>query len=369
MDATLPPPGMGPPPPDVSRASLLIITSSVLHCISLPIVATRIWSRTKPNPHLWWDDWTILISVAFDTINWVLVLIACAHGFARPTPYSAPDDATIARLCQYFAQHAAGWALGFGKVSIALMLFRLRRDRPLWRYFLWGMMGLAIVIAVTCSATLFAVCKPVRAMWDFSLFPDRAKCQAFADINTGILAVAGMTVGTDFILALLPMGFIFQLQRSMRERVTVAFVMALGIVASVASVCKIVSVLTDELTGDGLVDGVTVTFWGILEIQLGIIAACIPCLKRLAELWLRRIGLITSQKTAPTGGNYYMDENSARRTKRNNGLGGQSIQRRDETVVEFDEMPVLKASAPNGRVSPSSDDRRHEAWSVMDNKA
>lgn len=66
-----------------------------------------------------------------------------------------------------------------------------------------------------------------------------------------------------------------------------------------------------------------------------------------------------------------MDENSARRTKRNND---NSIQRRDETIVEFDEIPVLKASKSasngNGRVSPSSDDhRRHEAWSVMDNKA
>lgn len=195
--------------------------------------------------------------------------MACQYGFGRPTPYVPLSDAPTARLCQYFAQHAAGWALGFGKVSIALMLFRLRRDRAPWRYFLWGMMAWSVVIAVTCTATLLVVCRPVRAMWDFSLFPDRATCQAFSDVSRGILAVAAMTVATDFILALLPMGFVFQLQRSLRERVTVALVMALGIVASVASVCKIVAVTTDTLTGDGLVDGVNVTFWGILEIQLG----------------------------------------------------------------------------------------------------
>jgi len=360
MDAGFPP--LGPPPPDVSRGHILVIASCVLHCVSLPIVATRLWSRIKPTAHLWWDDWTILVAVAFDLINWILVLIACQHGFGRPSLYVPPADAYTARLCQYFAQHASGWALGFGKVSVALMLFRLRRDQATWRWFLRGMMVWALVIAVTCSGTLFAVCTPVRAMWDFSLFPG-AKCQAFADINRGILAVAAMTVITDFILALLPLSFVFQLQRSLRERITVSFVMALGIVASVASICKIAEVANQtKLTGDGLVDGVNVTFWGILEIQLGIIAACVPCLKRLAETWLRRVGLISTQKTQPT---YYGDQTS--RKKRT--VNSSAIQRRDDTVVEFDEVPIVQMTPHSSKNKLSDDERRYEAWSVVDSKA
>lgn len=181
------------------------------------------------------------------------------------------DDQPKARAFQYFAQHASGWAIGFGKVSIALMLFRLRQDRLPWRIFLWGMMVWAMVISTTQSGTLFAVCKPVKAMWDYTLFAADPPpvCQSYEEIGRGILACAAMTVITDFILSLLPLSFIFQLQRSLRERIVVSFVMGLGLFASAASICKIVAVTTDTPTGDGFVDGVNVTFWGILEIQLG----------------------------------------------------------------------------------------------------
>ncbi|KAM7186205.1 hypothetical protein V8F20_011475 [Naviculisporaceae sp. PSN 640] len=359
----------GPPPPDIYRGDKLVIASTILHVVSLPIVATRLWTRLKPNFRLWWDDWTILIAVFFDLINWVLVLLALRYGFARPTPYVPLDDQPKARAFQYFAQHASGWAIGFGKVSIALMLFRLRQDRLAWRIFLCGMMVWAMVISITVSGTLFAVCKPVKAMWDFTLFASShpPECQKFEDINRGILACAAMTVITDFILSLLPLSFIFQLQRSMREKLVVAFVMGLGLFASAASLCKIVAVTTDKLTGDGLVDGVNVTFWGILEIQLGIIAACTPCLKRLVENGLKRMGLMS--RSGPTF--YHMEgrnNTSSGAATKGSRSGGTSRRGPGTRLTEhtfddpdFDEVPVLEMTAQKAG-SASSRDRIDESW-------
>ncbi|KAK4210901.1 hypothetical protein QBC37DRAFT_23341 [Rhypophila decipiens] len=364
----------GPPPPDIYRGDKIVIASTILHVVSLPIVATRIWTRLKPNPHLWWDDWTILVAVFFDLLNWVLILLALRYGFARPTPYVPLDDQPKARAFQYFAQHASGWAIGFGKLSIALMLFRLRQDRLPWRIFLWGMMIWAMVISITVSGTLFAVCKPVRAMWDFTLFAASPPpvCQDFDHINRGILACAAMTVITDFILSLLPLSFILQLQRSLRERIIVSIVMGLGLIASAASLCKIVAVTTDKLTGDGLVDGVNVTFWGILEIQLGIIAACTPCLKRLAENGLRRIGFMS--KSGPTfyhaEGNNTTSGGAATKGSRTGGTSWRGPgTRRDEQIFndDFDEVPVLEMTAQKVR-SASSGERVDESWISVHSK-
>ena len=88
-------------------------------------------------------------------------------------------------------------------------------------------------------------------------------------MSKGILATAALTVATDFTLALLPITFIYRIRISVRERVILGIIMGLGLVASAASLCKIVTVSSKPLTGDPLRDGVGVTFWGIMEIQLG----------------------------------------------------------------------------------------------------
>ena len=49
--------------PDESRASMLIISSLVMHAASIPIVAARIYSRARPKLHFWWDDYTMMAAV------------------------------------------------------------------------------------------------------------------------------------------------------------------------------------------------------------------------------------------------------------------------------------------------------------------
>ncbi|KAK5652035.1 hypothetical protein OQA88_10938 [Cercophora sp. LCS_1] len=284
---------LGDPPPDQNNAPPIIILSSVLHTVSIPVVAARIWSRARPRYRLWWDDYAILAAAAFDLTNWILILLAIRHGLGRPTFYVSAEDQPLGRMYLYFGQHASGWAIGFAKLSIALMLFRLRQEIILWKTFLTCMMVVSVGIAATTSGFLFAACKPLRAMWDYTT-PDPV-CVDPNFMSEGIVSTSGLTIATDFVLALLPLTFITRIRRSAREKVLLVAIMGLGLVASAASVCKIVDVTNKKLTGDTLLDGVNVTFWGILEIQLGIIAACVPCLKRPTERILIKLGLMTSR--------------------------------------------------------------------------
>jgi len=129
------------------------------------------------------------------------------------------------------------------------------------------MMVIPVAIAITTSSFLFASCKPLSAVWNPKT--PNAVCLPRSLMSKGILGVAALTVATDFVLSLLPMTFIRHIRRSVRERAILVIIMGLGLVASAASICKIVSVSLKRLTGDPLRDGVDVTFWGILEIQLG----------------------------------------------------------------------------------------------------
>jgi hypothetical protein len=83
--------------------------------------------------------------------------------------------------------------------------------------------------------------------------------------------------------------------------------MGLGIFASSASLAKTFMVESYGKTGDSLMDTVGLTTFSMLELQLAIIAACIPTLKRLFEMILRRWGIISTAQ----GG----DSNSATRSR------------------------------------------------------
>ena len=154
------------------------------------------------------------------------------------------------------------------------MLFHLRMDSRIWQGITGGMIAWCIILAISTSAHLFSTCSPLAAMWDFTIRDP--KCMPFDKISQGILAIASIAVITDLILALLPLSFVFRLQRSVRERIVVAVVMGLGLTASAASLCKIVAVSSKKLTMDGSVDGVDVTFWGMLETQLAYVLPPIP---------------------------------------------------------------------------------------------
>jgi len=236
----------GPPPPNESRGPTLIILSTILHAISLPLLTTRIWTRSRPTLRLWWDDYTILAAASFDLLNWILILLAVHHGLGRPGPYVPLASQPLGRKYLYFGQHASGWAIALIKISIALMLLRLRPDSLRWRLFLLAMMFLPIAIAATTSGVLFSACKPLSAMWEFD---PTAVCLPLGLISQSILATAAVTIVTDFVLSLLPLTFIVRIQRATREKVLLSFLMGLGLVASAASVCKIVSVTSRSLTG------------------------------------------------------------------------------------------------------------------------
>ena len=109
-------------------------------------------------------------------------------------------------------------------------------------------------------------------------------------MSKGILGVTALTVATDLILALSPLTFIERIHRSVRERVILAIIMRLGLVASAVSICKIASVSS----------------------SYSIIAACVPCIKHLIERGLVRVGLI-SRRCGRTL--YHLDNNHSSRAK------------------------------------------------------
>jgi hypothetical protein len=116
-------------------------------------------------------------------------------------------------------------------------------------------------------------------------------------------------IGSDILFALLPLMFIYKIQRPFREKIVLAILMSLGLVASAAAIAKVVILSRLPTSGDPTWVGADAFIWTNLEESIGMMAACITMLKSLFERALKRCGLVktadgygTHSKRTGTGG-------------------------------------------------------------------
>jgi rhodopsin domain-containing protein len=183
----------------------------------------------------------------FDLLQWTLLLIGVGHGVGRHNYYVPPDATIQAEKFLFISQPPYAWSLACAKISIAFMLIRIQRDHRVWVIFLSIMIIFSALIAITMNSFQLSLCKPLSAIWDHT--NPNAKCMDPSIAQASIYVTAALTILTDVILSLAPIAFIVNIQRPLREKLALAFVMSLGIVASAASIAKTTLVRTYGIKG------------------------------------------------------------------------------------------------------------------------
>lgn len=97
----------------------------------------------------------------------------------------------------------------------------------------------------------------------------------------------------DLALALMPIQLIRGLRRTLQEKILISVLMAMGLFAAGIAGYKM-TLSTKVFKGDPLSTTVELSLWNRLEELVGLIAACMPCLKSHAERLLKRIGVLST---------------------------------------------------------------------------
>jgi hypothetical protein len=114
----------------------------------------------------------------------------------------------------------------FIKLSIAIFLLRIAVKRP----YIWILhISMAVVLIWSVAIFIYDVfqCVPVQAQWDFTI--KTAKCVSGPSFVAAAYSISVMTIVTDWLYALLPIPMIWSIQMSVQTKVTVAFILSLGI--------------------------------------------------------------------------------------------------------------------------------------------
>ena len=203
---------------------------------------------------------------------------------------------TLADLQSTFYYSTVGglvfcWSTAAIRISIILMLLRFEQRVP-WRRFLWALMVFQILLGFSNMLAQILRCTPLRIAWDIlRIIPKRCWSSEADQINS--IIVSASTVLTDWICALLPISFLRKINIPFRERIFIGILMGLGVFAGAASIVRSVVTSHFNRTNDPLTELIRIATWLCVEQLVGIIAACVPCLRGPFQRLLERLGLVS----------------------------------------------------------------------------
>ncbi|KAK0701397.1 hypothetical protein B0T21DRAFT_379096 [Apiosordaria backusii] len=296
-----------PPTPAAERSAYAFAGAALaLNIISFLLFSARIATRTIPVFQMGCDDWIICAAYAFLLGNSVLLMKTVPYTFGGDPSTFTLQDVINGNKYAVLSQPLWAFSMATIKISVAAMMLRLEQRRR-WRQFLWFMIVILVLICIYNTIAFAIQCFPLEAAWDIADLITDKKCWSVDAIRVSSTAVSVFNIVTDVIFALMPATFLSNVQIPMRERIVIGILMGLGIFASAASIVKAVALAEFGKTDDPNGQGIIVGTWFCIEQQVAFIAACIPCLRKPFQIFLQKVGLLstvghTSNKaTAGTG--------------------------------------------------------------------
>ncbi|KAL8827510.1 MAG: hypothetical protein Q9191_003139 [Dirinaria sp. TL-2023a] len=283
---------LGPPPPggDQNRAAEVHAFTWSLEIVSMIFVVSRMYSRIRLTRNMWWDDFCVCFALILDVIISVIWSVYAERGYARHLYYIQPSELPDIIKLNTVSRSLCMFSIAIGKISVALLIERIAGPSR-WRKWLLRSISVSVFITAVITLTFFyAQCQPARAVWDKALVKEgKAHCWNPHPINTWNLVIASYWAFLDFALALIPVDMIWKLQLTLRRKLLVSCLLGMGVFAGICASVKTSKVpITVNAKADITWATVELLMWNGIEMNVIIIAACIPTLRPLFLILLRR---------------------------------------------------------------------------------
>ncbi|KAI1360978.1 hypothetical protein F5Y08DRAFT_348291 [Xylaria arbuscula] len=277
----------------LSPAAVSVVASVTLFfTLALVCVGLRLWSIRLRKLTLQISDYAILfasvLAAGYLSITW---LVSERGGLGRPAAELMLAEQELARKAFIVAWFIQGWANSFVRFSI---LAFFRQIFPGQRFRIAVTITQIAVVSYLVAITIgfAAICQPFSRNFDTT--PEQVKYCGNQYLQFLLSAIFNLTL--DLIIFGLPMPMLWRLQMHTRRKISLIFIFGLGLFVCFATAWRIHQVIfvsrpsaqrefSASVVGDAL--------WSGLEINLGIINACLP----LMPPALQQIGKTILPKT------------------------------------------------------------------------
>ncbi|KAG9256689.1 uncharacterized protein F5Z01DRAFT_648895 [Emericellopsis atlantica] len=181
------------------------------------------------------------------------------------------------------------------KLSIGMSLLRLNSNKW-YKRIVWSLVLFVICYFIEGIVTVMAYCDSLEAHWDPKV-KETAKCYSEDLRNTLGTINTAFNVFTDVIFASVPVPMLWTLQTKLNVRLYLIGIFSLGYLTVAVGLVKMFYQLTGRNDPDKTFNN-RVQFYGLLQLNVGLLTACAPMIKPLVA---KTLGIHSSSavSTAP----------------------------------------------------------------------
>jgi hypothetical protein len=267
--------------------------------ISGAVVLLRFFTKFYTGAELGLDDYFIAITLAVGIPSSVLTVHGTlSNGLGRDIWTVTPTQITNF-IHAFFAMEV----LYFTQVSLLKMslLFFYKRIFPAPRIqkLLWATVIFNAGFGVLFGFIAIFQCQPISFYWKNWDKEHKGSC---LNANAIVWSNAAISILLDAWMLALPMFEVFHLQLHWKKKIGVAMMFVVGTFVTIVSIIRLQSLVHFSKSANPTWDNLSVSQWSTVEINIGIICACMPSLRiLLVRLFPKLLGS-TNQHS---GAQYY----------------------------------------------------------------
>ncbi|KAJ5474301.1 hypothetical protein N7475_003867 [Penicillium sp. IBT 31633x] len=264
-----------------------------------------------------WDDYTIILSFVMGVVIFVLHIYMIRSGFGQNI-WDVPFP-NITQFYKYFQALAVIYKvqISMAKISVCLFLLRIFQSRT-FRYLAYALIGINAAIGITWALVDSFRCLPTRLTWTGWMNEEPGKCINF--INS-ILVNCLVNIFVDFILIVMPVYEVVQLQLPLRKKLTVALMFIVGSVLMIVAIIRVVVFWNNRWGSNQTLGLYPLIHWSVIETQISILCACLPAFRALlGRWWPRLLDGSTNRRTTSRSAGYFQTKSTGNDSRINKSV-------------------------------------------------
>ncbi|KEF52895.1 uncharacterized protein A1O9_10800 [Exophiala aquamarina CBS 119918] len=243
---------------------------------ALIVYFVRIYAKfTVPAAELGYDD--LCISIAMSLAKVLMSAIVAKHGFGTDL-WTIPPDSITSILKIYFADELMYiTVISLTKVTILCFYLRVFPERK-FRIWVFCTMGATILYMLAFLIVSAFQCWPLSYAWTHWDGEHHGRCQ---NVNAQGWAAAVINIVIDIVILVLPLKLITKLNLHWKKKLQISIMLSVGGFVTIVSILRLETLYQFAKSSNVSWDGVAFGYWSCIEMDVGIICACMPALYSL----------------------------------------------------------------------------------------
>ncbi|KAL1304335.1 hypothetical protein AAFC00_000736 [Neodothiora populina] len=273
--------------PETSDAGQIITIAVVFPVIAVLISGLRLATRMAAS-RVGWDDIFITLSALLGIGYSATSIYQTRWGLGLQTRDFPPENLVRFSRVQYCGgpQYCLA-VLGF-KLSLLFSYLRVAGFNRAYAVTINVVIVAVIISQVIFAILLSAACHPISKQWNPAL---PGEC---IDTLATYFALGGTSLTWDLIIIVLPLPIVRRLQLDRQNKMALGVVYGLGFFVTVVQAIRMrtVAKLANYVESEAIIE------WSIVEMNLGVIVACVPALAPLLRHCSKQVVQTSRSKLA-----------------------------------------------------------------------